>query len=249
MFIKVLSWNILASEFIKKSYYPTLNFNLLNDRNKRIKIIIDNLMKEDPDIILLQEVMVKEYYYLKKYLKKNYYFSVLTNVNWNGNEKTESGNITLYKKKHFYKKNNTNNLLYNNKIYGSYIIIQLLNDKNNKLLHLFNVHLDDLSWQTRLKQINTIRPQLEKNKYCILGGDLNQKYNKNSQIYNISNFTVSNIKNMTYYIENNMNIDNILLKNIIFVKNNMVDELNFSKKELFEKYGSDHLPVIITLEI
>jgi mRNA deadenylase 3'-5' endonuclease subunit Ccr4 len=74
MFIKVLSWNILASEFIKKTYYPTLNFNLLNDRNKRIKIIIDNLMKEDPDIILLQEVMVKEYNYLKKYLKKNYYF-------------------------------------------------------------------------------------------------------------------------------------------------------------------------------
>lgn len=37
MIIKVISWNILAVEFVKKSYYPTLNINSLNNRPKRIK--------------------------------------------------------------------------------------------------------------------------------------------------------------------------------------------------------------------
>jgi mRNA deadenylase 3'-5' endonuclease subunit Ccr4 len=63
--IKVMSWNILALEFVKKSYYPMLNINSINNRVKRIKKIINILLEENSDIILLQEVMLNEYNYLK----------------------------------------------------------------------------------------------------------------------------------------------------------------------------------------
>lgn len=255
MIIKVLSWNILANEFIKKSYYPNLDINLLNNRNERIKIILNKLLNENPDIILLQEVMISEYNYLKKYLKKIYYFSKLIKINWDLNKykNTESGNIILYKKICFHKKNNSYDLIFDNKIYGICIETQIKNDKNDKkikFLRIFNLHLDDTNWQTRLSQINLIRPQLEKIEYCIIGGDFNQQFNKSSKIYNIDKFTVTNTKNITYYIEKNMNIDNIFVKkNIFLIKNNMVNELKLSKKEIFSKYGSDHLPVIVTLMI
>jgi len=60
-----MSWNILALEFVKKSYYPMLNINSINNRVKRIKKIINILLEENSDIILLQEVMLNEYNYLK----------------------------------------------------------------------------------------------------------------------------------------------------------------------------------------
>lgn len=245
--IKIISWNILALEFVKKSYYPTLNLNSINNRVKRIEKIINILLQQNPDIILLQEVMLKEYNYLKKYLS-NYYFSNLININWIKYNKSESGNVTLFKKSIFLSKFNSNELDYNNNIFGSYIIIKTKNTKEN--IHVFNIHLDDIAWQTRLAQINLLRPQIEKFKYCIIGGDFNQQFNINSKIYNINDFIIHNTKNITYYIEKLINIDNILSKGFYIVKqNNMINEQHKSKKKLFDKYGSDHIPVIILLSL
>jgi len=42
-----------------------LNINSINNRVKRIKKIINILLEENSDIILLQEVMLNEYNYLK----------------------------------------------------------------------------------------------------------------------------------------------------------------------------------------
>ena len=63
--VKVLSWNILAVEFVKKSYYPMLDINSTTNRNARIKKIVKRLLEENADIILLQEVMNNEFNYLK----------------------------------------------------------------------------------------------------------------------------------------------------------------------------------------
>ena len=247
MIIKVISWNILAIEFVKKSYYPTLNINSLNNRPKRIKKIINKLLEENPDIILLQEVMKNEYNYLKKYLMLNYYFSGLTNINWaNYKSSSESGNVTLFKKSIFLSKFDFNEIVYNGSVFGSYIILKTKNDKEN--IHVFNIHLDDVAWQTRLVQINIIRPLVENLKYCIIGGDFNQEFNKTSKIYNIKDFIIHNTKNITYYIEKYMNIDNILSNGFISKKENIIIEEDQDKKILFNKYGSDHIPVIIILQ-
>ena len=42
--MKVLSWNILAHEFIKKSYYPMINPKILFNRKGRLTQIT-NLLK------------------------------------------------------------------------------------------------------------------------------------------------------------------------------------------------------------
>ena len=43
--IKVISWNILSIEFVKKSYYKNLNVDFIKNRLKRIKKIIRLLLK------------------------------------------------------------------------------------------------------------------------------------------------------------------------------------------------------------
>jgi endonuclease/exonuclease/phosphatase family metal-dependent hydrolase len=145
----------------------------------------------------------------------------------------------------FLLKFNSNELIYNNNVFGSCIIIKTKNTKEN--IHVFNIHLDDIAWQTRMAQINLLRPQIEKLKHCIIGGDFNQQFNINSKIYNINDFIIHNPKNTTYYIEKFMNIDNILSKGFISMQNNIIKDHNICKKNLFDKYGSDHIPVIIEL--
>ena len=58
--IKVICWNILAIEFVKKKDYPMLETNSIDNRNVRIKKITKRLLEENADIILLQEVMLNE---------------------------------------------------------------------------------------------------------------------------------------------------------------------------------------------
>lgn len=95
--MKILSWNILANEWItKKNYKETEARDLFNrrERFKHISIIIEN---NNPDIILLQEVMKHEYESLIKWLTHDFYISPLYPTNWEG-EYGESGTLSLFKK-------------------------------------------------------------------------------------------------------------------------------------------------------
>lgn len=245
--IKVISWNILAIEFVKKSHYPHIYIDSIKDRKNRIKKITFKLLEEDADIILLQEVMSLEYNYIKKYFK-NYIFSDLYKCDWKDYKKSESGNIILFKKTSFSQKFVNQELIYNNRVFGLYINLNIKGSKES--LKVFNVHLDDSFFQTRNAQIKTIRNLLNDTKYCILGGDFNQVYNKNSKIYNIKNFIVQNTVDITYYIGKHVNIDNILTKG--FVKSDVdsnCDYKTFSQQKLFDLFGSDHLPIQKTLYI
>ena len=95
--MKVITWNILATEFVKKSYYPNFDINFINDRHIRIKKIINHINKLNPDLLLLQEVMNYEYLYLKKYFSSKYYFSNLCKIDWEDYKNSESGNVVIYK--------------------------------------------------------------------------------------------------------------------------------------------------------
>ena len=59
--MKIMTWNILANEFIKKSYYPMISKKHLFNRENRKTQIITILTTVDTDIMLLQEVMQSEY--------------------------------------------------------------------------------------------------------------------------------------------------------------------------------------------
>jgi mRNA deadenylase 3'-5' endonuclease subunit Ccr4 len=54
--MKILSWNILADEFIKKRYYPMIPSEVLLNRKQRQIQIISTLVHADMDVMLLQEV-------------------------------------------------------------------------------------------------------------------------------------------------------------------------------------------------
>ena len=147
--MKILTWNILASEWIKKSYYPTVKEKVLFDRKSRLKRIMERIIDEDPDILLLQEVMELEYKSLCKHFMNNYHISFLSPINWQkeikeeekDNKKkitSESGNVTLLKKTLFKSKKEIRHEtlpmdfgIYTTTLYQS------------RQLHIFNIHLNE----------------------------------------------------------------------------------------------------------
>lgn len=253
--MKILTWNILASEWIKKSYYPTVKEKVLFDRKSRLKRIMERIIDEDPDILLLQEVMELEYKSLCKHFMNNYHISFLSPINWQkeikekekDNKKkitSESGNVTLLKKTLFKSKKEIRHEtlpmdfgIYTTTLYQS------------RQLHIFNIHLNDLHGQTRNKQMNLLRPFIEQQKYCIIAGDFNQEYRPSSKLYTIPDFTVHNLC-PTYYIEKKMNIDNILTKGF---SNDIVENkciyVPLKVENGFKIFGSDHLPITILVKI
>lgn len=242
---KIISWNILAVEFVEKNDYLEFDLDFINNRDVRIKKIIKKLRHENTDIILLQEVMIYEFNYLKNHLT-NYYFSELCKIDWNNYENnTESGNVIMFKKSQFSHDFVSNCLKYNNSTFGLYVMLYTKNTKD--VLHIFNVHLDDQFYQTRKNQINSIKPLFSRLKYCILGGDFNEEYKQQSKLYTIKDFIATN-NNITYFIEDYMNIDNILTKGFLHIKHNVsYDYTNTPKQKLFYLFGSDHIPIVIKI--
>ena len=237
--MKIMSWNILASEWIKKAYYPKVDKKILFNRSARFVKILEIIVKADADVILLQEVMPLEYTSLKKHLQKKYQVSPLVPIKWKymteGNKPSESGNTTFIRRSLAGQKQIEHFPL----DFGIHTEISGLS--------IFNIHLDDLTAQTRNKQIKSIATRLYATPQTIIGGDFNQSYRKNSYIYHLPEFTVHNIECPTYYIEQKLNIDNIMTRGIFIKekKNNKCIAYPSKMEEGIEAYGSDHLPIII----
>ena len=233
--MKILSWNILASKYIKKKYYPKIPEDILFSRHERFKKIYEIISINNPDVILLQEVMKLEYDALTEYLKNIYYISHLTPINNNNNN--EIGNVT------FLKKNMFKNVTHYPLDFGLYTSCLY----NNKTCNIFNIHLNGKSENIRYIQLSSILPIITE-KYCIVAGDFNHTYRKNSKLYNIlSGFTTTNFCD-TYYIKPKKNIDNILTRGFSS-KQYICPFFSDNPEEVFKKYGSDHLPIQITLSI
>ena len=225
--MKILTWNILASEWIKKSYYPSVKDHTLFHRNSRTRIILDKLKEESADIVFLQEVMPLEYKLLYQTFRHVYHFSRLAPIHWY-KTKGQSGNITLVKKNTFKTWRETP--------FAHGLYVQVDN------LHLFNIHLDDVSYAKRKRQLDSL--PLNKD-YVILGGDFNQNYKASSRLYALDGFTVHN-KCATYFVEKNINLDNILSKGFIH-RSVSCDYVPSHVEEGLNLYGSDHIPVTVVL--
>jgi hypothetical protein len=254
--MRVISWNILASEWIKSSHYPKISKKVLFDRKSRFARILLILKKTDADSILLQEVMLDEYASIKRHFAKTHYCSPLISIQWkyglakiNTKKPSESGNMTLCRRSMFPKSVQPQ---YHALNFGVYTELPHLS--------ILNIHLDDLSAQTRHKQMRQIDELLYKKPSCIIGGDFNQPYKINSKLYDLPEFKVHNnacptsyhyyIKHY-YYIKEQMNIDNILTRGLT-KKNTAKEDLECMQfpatmEKGIEIYGSDHLPVIIDI--
>jgi len=108
--------------------------------------------------------------------------------------------------------------------------------KDTSLL-IINIHLDDLSHEVRMRQINSL---VFSSIPVILGGDFNEE-----GLYP-EGFTVWNNK-PTYFMDETLCIDNILTRGFELTRefnSCRVDNVNDVVLQ-FELYGSDHLPVIL----
>ena len=244
--MKVISWNILADEFIAKKYYPNIPIKLL-DRKKRLKTIINRIKKEKTDVLLLQEVMIKEHRVLKD-LFKNFFVSNLIPVKWKyPNEygkKSESGNVILLRKTLF------SDFQY---IVDDFCIVSCI--YNNKKVCFVNVHLDDLSGITRFNQITRVIEKTNKFNKVIIAGDLNQRYNEDSymfKFFKLNHFIPSVTNNdPTYYISKSQSIDNIMFKGFELKSSSVSNDCGKRTLEniicQINDYGSDHFPIIVDL--
>jgi len=231
--MNIMTWNILADEYIDKKEYNNLNKKYLN-RKIRFKNILKIFTLLMPEIVLFQEVMREEYELLKEKFDKIYIFSKLKYINWGSAGK--SGNIILVKHnicndvKFYYKENH----IYMKCLY-----------KHRKLI-VINLHLDDIDKNKRKKQINDIIEKINHH-LCIIGGDFNEHYSTNSNIFNSlkkNKFDISNKKYNTYFVNKSENIDNICYRgfqlNKFYIDNKIKDS-----NILIKKYGSDHLPIVV----
>jgi mRNA deadenylase 3'-5' endonuclease subunit Ccr4 len=232
----ILTWNILASEWIKKSYYPGIKESVLFDYNARFSKICKKIQTINPDIILLQEVMPREYDKLVSMLKDEYFISELKTITWQYNKNSKSGNVTFLRRSIF-----SYNYIINIPLeYGIYT--QCVCNKLN--FDIFNIHLDDQSSRERYKQCDEIH-SIARKRNCIniIGGDFNHQYKSNSRMYKVPGFTTHNVC-PSYYIERKMNIDNILTRGLKKITGGTCPLYPTNIEDGFKDYGSDHLPII-----
>jgi mRNA deadenylase 3'-5' endonuclease subunit Ccr4 len=251
--MKILSWNILAQEFIEPKYYPMIKSILLKKREERLIQIVKKLILYNPDVMLLQEVMNDEYKIIKKVFSPKYFISENYPINWLSEKDnlklSESGNITLVKKK----LSSQVKFTIHSKT-TPFVKTEFLYKKSN--INIVNIHLDDQSIQNRMKQIKKILSKIPNERYVIIGGDFNEEYSKNNILYKYlkkNNLSPSITKKPTYFIEKPMVIDNIMYKKFNLIKstvhNGCGDRSTLNINCQIKSYGSDHFPVISYLEI
>lgn len=237
--MRILSWNILACEWIERKEYKGIDKKILFNREKRFIKVCEILKNLNAEIILLQEVMSEEYEILCCVFK-DYIVSGLLQIDWGEKMKRNSGNVTLLKRDKF--KNGVLNE------YMDYSVITKSIYKGKKL-SIYNIHLSDTSLKERYKEINRIRSLSLKDELSIIGGDFNHEYRMNSTLYKIEGYKVHNKKCYTYYLNRKMNIDNILSKGFKENKENICVKYPETIEKGLKEYGSDHLPIIVELDI
>jgi endonuclease/exonuclease/phosphatase family metal-dependent hydrolase len=217
--MKIVSWNILANEFIRKRYYPMLPSDILFKRSVRLNQIMSVLTAEDVDVILLQEVMLSEYNALERQFAKTHYLIKSKNIIWQG-VRSHSMNVTLIRKTMF----SVKGAMVQFYEFGLAVNCFIKDDKNRLYaITIINVHLDDLSKAKRLQQLKEINLEEKEKINVILGGDFNENYlpssnsSSSSNSSNMYNYIKSNglkvmNKDFTYYVGRKMCIDNIMLK-------------------------------------
>jgi endonuclease/exonuclease/phosphatase family metal-dependent hydrolase len=243
--MKILSWNILANEFIAKRHYPMVPADLIFKRSTRLQQIMSLLVEEDADVILLQEVMLSEYNALEQQFGRHYHLIKSKPIVWQG-VRCHSYNVILLRKSLF--------LLRGNRVefFDFGIMVECAYKKNSTSYLISNVHLDDLSQAVRLKQLEELSDKLLEGDNVILGGDFNENYGNKASIYTkVKSFGLKIMNDEpTYYIGRKMCIDNIMLKGSskkekVKVKVKVINEFENDVLQHFIHYGSDHLPVVV----
>jgi len=236
--MKILSWNILADEFIKKRYYPMIPPEILMNRKQREKKMITTLLHADMDVMLLQEVMQCEYNALSTAFQKTHHLIKGKNIKWQGKQ-SNSGNVILLRK----------TLMTQPQLIPLKFGVGVECVYQNQPLTIFNIHLDDISHVERMSQVSELLPYVKQRMQIIVGGDFNENYQPKNELYQVLKNEGLKVYNQkpTYFIERKMCIDNILIKGLDMnhTSAHVLNDFRGDRVKQFITYGSDHLPVVV----
>jgi len=234
--MNITSFNILADVFIDfnnpEIYYPTIDKKMLKMKN-RFNTLIKYIKG---DIIMLQEVTP---YIRSKLISlfKTKYIVLPLSTHISNTETT--GNLTLIKKNKF-KTINYNTLYINDNA----ISITSTDDTD-----IYNIHLNDISNEVRIKELKYIISTFNKTRKIIIGGDFNSD---NKKLHNLLKDFKMNIQPKSTYLCELPMIDYIYVygfrKTIGFIHNtiNTINSQNCYQNTI-ALYGSDHHPVYLNV--
>jgi len=235
--MRVLTWNLLAHEWIKPHYFKHISPTLLFNRKGRLGLIVSRLMYLDPDVMGLQEVMPAEYNALQRLFGHTHYITRLYNIMW-GKTPSKSGNVILIRKTLC----KTIDQNFAQWPFGHACIF--VPKHSNTPVLVVNVHLDNKDIRRRYAQVGTLQPMLEAASHVIWLGDFNHHYRSNTRLYHlVPNFKIHNTA-ISYFVDRECCIDNILTKNFIANEATVRAPVILPTEEkTFQYYGSDHLPI------
>jgi len=250
--LKVLSFNILAEQFIDYSDlsadYPGIPIRELKEDNRLPKIF--NFLKQaDADVMLLQEVNNKVYKLLRDSFEKKYtIYALARHKTQEALQKGNTyGNLIMVRDGIFAKGKQT---VYNVPILGTAFAILETSVEKSKVL-IVNIHLDSDPGESKRRREIKVLMELLKPKLSthtiILSGDFNTSNANTHKKFNKLRSVVSTAKG-TYLADDPM-IDWIYVSNAIILSGNVLKPARASPVTPLKKYGSDHYPVIGNIAI
>ena len=255
MTVKVMSWNVLAKHPADKFLDETIG-GLENRTKKRIR----KILKETPDIILLQEFdsyFVEKlnenaeiagnydiYYEQDTLLKGDYDYDIFGNgimvrkTNKNIETISKLGIIiddgTLYDRK---------NAVYMDIMY------------KNKVIRIISMHLSGRKKEAREALYRAVSNKCSKQAYCIIGGDCNSIDLCMMPYYEGKKSTVCSFdyaERQGINDDDGLEIDKIFVKNMKITKfrvqNNGKCDIPRDVHKNIKKYGSDHFYILAHIE-
>ena len=245
--MKIVSWNILADEFINVADYPGVPVNLLKNREQRLKSIkkVIAIYAADADLLLLQEVMPEEADAISRLLRATHTPFVGPPIVWDGDNTSVSRNVTLVKDGFF---TSTPDCV---AVDGAWIItgddIAIANVHLNAEEPCQGDHASD-AVQYRTKQIEKILMKLSVYRRAIIGGDFNQHYDDDCPLYKkmtLDGFTC-HIRDPTYTVDPvPICIDQIATRGWPARQYGGVISQGTSFITFLVYHGSDHHPVFV----
>lgn len=255
--LKIVTWNILADIWVNEKFYKGIPPALLNKnlRYTRTKAVL-NLI--DADVVMLQEVELDIYLKLRRYYKLKYVVVKL----YANEEKLWRSELAPHKKMQL----SGNLILIRRNLAKDIQAASLKLSKDGDVAGLIrftwrrtkymmvNVHLSTTK-KTRGHEIRTLLQSLElySNYRLIIAGDFNAR--PTDQIHKLLTSkgfrTKTELQVHTYY--NTEHVDYVYVRAVPIQSGHVYNDLLllhkgvYAKQDLLEKYGSDHLPVTITI--
>lgn len=242
--IRIVSFNVLASNFVLPSYYPTIEKEYLNINYRRERILsFLRSIHKIVDIIGLQEVTKNEFQYYKRELS-NYYNCFVPHDKGHWSTDIPNGNALFINKDKF-----DNPLFYDINLAAGNHCIKCDLFYHGVSISIFNIHLEDENKKLRELQYNKVLSSIDdRNVYLdLIIGDFNMEHGIETK-----NFKDTLSRNPTFF-DNISFIDHILYrsdiaeveKGEVLIKNVTGDIGKYN----FIFYGSDHIPVQTIIKI